>query len=155
MYGKLREFLNPDREEGVFALPPCCHQLRQELGVLPLQYDSEGRMFLPPKDHSTADPHQGPSLRQLLAGRSPDRADSLVLAVWALSRPRRRIPFVTGPAAYVPDPNEPEFLSNEQLQKFPEPLRGIVEMYQDPKYRIDGDDWDDGWATFGRQPRPW
>jgi hypothetical protein len=31
----------------------------------------------------------------------------------------------------VPDPDEPEVLSHEQLQKFPEPLRDIVKMYQE------------------------
>jgi len=85
MYGRLRELLNPDREEGPFALPPDAHSLRQELAVLPLQYDSEGRMQLLPKE--AAGPQQGPSLRRLL-GRSPDRADSLVLATWVLSRPQ-------------------------------------------------------------------
>lgn len=50
MDGKLRELLSPDREEGVFALPPDCRQLRHELGVLPLQYDSEGRMLLPRRE---------------------------------------------------------------------------------------------------------
>jgi len=49
MYGTLRGFLNPDREEGLFALPPDSYALRQELVALPLQYDSEGRLLLPPK----------------------------------------------------------------------------------------------------------
>ncbi|GAF97027.1 unnamed protein product, partial [marine sediment metagenome] len=131
LYGKLRELLNPDREGGVFALPPQAGHLRRELAVLPLQYDSEGRMQLPPKNASSP---QGPSLRQLL-GRSPDRADSLVLAVWGLSRPRPRIPVYEGPIAYIPDRRPRRPLTEEELNEFPEPFRGIIEMYQHPRYR--------------------
>ncbi len=76
-------------------------------------------------------PHPGFSIRTGV---------SSALAVWALSRPRRRIPVVTGPAAYVPNPNEPDVLSDEQLQKFLQPLRGIVEMYQE---RLRCYDWPD------------
>ena len=75
-------------------------------------------------------PHPGFSIRTGV---------SSALAVWALSRPRRRIPVVTCPAAYVPDPNEPDVLSDEQLQKFPESLRSIIEMYQELRC----DDWPD------------
>jgi len=46
LYGKLREYLNPngDRQGGAFALPPDAEQSRRELVVLPLQHDSGGRM---------------------------------------------------------------------------------------------------------------
>jgi hypothetical protein len=152
MYGKLREYVNPKREGGVFALPADAMELRRELAVLPLQYDSEGRMQLIPKEAAT---EQGPSLRRLL-GRSPDRADSLALAVWALSRPRYQIPTFDGPIAYVPEPEDSQDrLTDEELQAIPEPLRGIIEMYREPRYRNDRDDWDDDWASFGRQPRIW
>jgi hypothetical protein len=50
--------------------------------VLPLLYDSEWRLMLSPKDRTSAESAQV-SIRQLL-GRSPDRADSLVLAVWGV-----------------------------------------------------------------------
>ncbi len=64
--------------------------------------------------------------------------------MWAHSRPRRRIPRVTGPLAYLPDPNEPEVYTKEQLQKFSEPLRGIIEMYQEMyQERSLCDDWGD------------
>jgi len=139
MYGKLRELLNPDQQAGLFALPPRAEQLRRELAVLPLIYDSEGRMQMVPKEARAPGPHQGPSLRQLL-GRSPDRADSLVLAVWALGRPHRRIPTVNHPLVYTSSPNDARPLTEEQLQKFPEPLRGVIAMYQHPRY---WDDWDD------------
>ena len=134
MYGKLREFLNPDREEGVFALPPCCHELRQELSVLPLQYDSEGRMLLLPKAHNTAGPHQGPSLRQLL-GRSPDRADSLILAVWVLDMYRNVRDF-SDHVLFCEDDSE---LTPEEIADMPPELRDIYEMDDKP------DDWDEDW----------
>jgi hypothetical protein len=56
--------------------------------VLPLSYDSEGRLLLPPKSRSSARPGEI-SIEKLL-GRSPDRADSLALAVWMLDRYRGR-----------------------------------------------------------------
>lgn len=125
LYGKLREYLNPNREQGVFALPPDGYQLRQELAVLPLQYDSEGRMFLPPKDHSAAGPHQGPSLRQLL-GRSPDRADSLALAVWVLDRWKGSGDPSSHQMAYDDSP-----LTPEEIAAMPDDLREIYEAYDE------------------------
>ena len=140
MYDKLREYLNPDRKEGVFALPPDCHQLQHELNVLPLQYDSEGRMFLPFKHHNTAGPHQGPSICQLLGGRSPDRADSLVLAVWALERYR-----VFGDFSDIVIYQECRDLTPEEIADMPKELRDIYEMDQDPRHGDweDPDDFDD------------
>ena len=143
LYGKLREYLNPERESGVFALPPDADQLRRELAVLPLQYDSEGRMQLLPKESRGAGQQQGPCLRQLL-GHSPDRADSLALAVWTVSRPRRKIPTVDHPLVFTPTAENMRPLTPEQLAAYPEPLRGVMEMYQHPRY-LDGwrdDDWD-------------
>jgi hypothetical protein len=125
LYGKLREYLNPNREEGVFALPPDGHPLRQELAVLPLQYDSEGRMFLPPKDHSAAGPHHGPSLHQLL-GRSPDRADSLALAVWVLDKWKGTGDPSSQNLAYDNSP-----LTPEEIATMPTMLREICEMYDE------------------------
>lgn len=81
MYGVLRDLLNPDDGDHVFALPPDAHELRAELAILPISYDSEGRVLLPPKNKA-ANPNQT-CIRQML-GRSPDRADSLALAAWML-----------------------------------------------------------------------
>ena len=124
LYGTLREYLNPDREEGIFALPPDCQQLRQELVAIPLQYDSEGRMFLPPKDHNTAGPHQGPSLRQILGGRSPDRADSLALAVWQLDKLTAYEDISKRELVYDYDGE----LAPEELASLPAEFRKILEM---------------------------
>ncbi len=83
LYGNCRRLLDPEREDK-FALPHNAHELRQELAILPLLYDGEGRMYLPPKDRTAANSGQL-TLRSLL-GRSPDRADSLVLAIEGLKR---------------------------------------------------------------------
>ena len=133
MYGILRELINPDREEGAFALPPDYHELRHELGILPLQHDSEGRMFLPPKDHNTAGPHQGPSIRQLL-GRSPDRADSLVLAVWVLEKWGATEDISKRVIVY----NYPE-LTPKEVDAMPDELRELLEMEDE----FGDKDWDD------------
>ncbi|MAD79246.1 MAG: hypothetical protein CMJ50_00165 [Planctomycetaceae bacterium] len=100
LYGNLRERLDPRSHanangngegNGTFAFPPDAADLRHELSILPLQYDSEGRMFLPPKDPTRAKATGQVSIQSLL-GRSPDRADSLVLALHALrvGRPQVR-----------------------------------------------------------------
>lgn len=82
------------REDGstgvghVFGISEDMPELRQELAILPLQYDHEGQLFLPPKDARPSGTKTGNidnqiTLRSLL-GRSPDRSDSLALAVYAL-----------------------------------------------------------------------
>lgn len=78
MYGELREMLDP-RNKG-FAIPANCTELRRQLSVIPLKYDQEGRMLLPPKQSD--DPNEV-TLTKLI-GHSPDEADSLVLAVHAM-----------------------------------------------------------------------
>lgn len=109
MYGMLRERMEPPFEDDgeaaravqlagtwePFALPPDAYLLREELGVLPLQYDSEGRLFLPPKDPGRAKAAGFVSIQSLL-GRSPDRADSLVLAIFALKHGRPKQQFAWG-----------------------------------------------------------
>ena len=131
--GNLREFLNPNREEGAFVLPPGYHELRQELSVLPLQYDSEGRMLLPPKVHSSDDPDRGPSLRHLL-GRSPDRADSLVLAVWMLHTYRGARDYSDYDLA-CDDYSE---LTPKEIADMPDELRDIYDAYDE----IERENWD-------------
>ena len=94
MYGALRDRLQPEfiqlSDEGEpvdsFVLPPDAVELRRELAVLPLEYDSEGKLVLPPKSATpTSRTSMQVSIRSLL-GRSPDRADSLVLAIQALRK---------------------------------------------------------------------
>jgi hypothetical protein len=85
MYGELRELLDPT---GVrqFAIPPEFYEaLYDELYPIPLCYDGEGRLDLPPKDRARGQEAQEnkPTLVELI-GHSPDKADALVLAVHGL-----------------------------------------------------------------------
>ena len=105
LYGELREALAPRRRTerllatpferwpsraSCLALPPDDALLREDLAVLPLLRDAEGRLRLPPKDkssrHSSA--RQERSVRELLGGRSPDRGDALALAYYAWQQGR-------------------------------------------------------------------
>lgn len=90
MYGTLRMLLDPSRTEvgeTVFALPsylPTSSILRQELAPIPLMYDSEGRLTLPPKHRQSGG--AGANIRTLtdIIGHSPDHADALVIAIHAM-----------------------------------------------------------------------
>jgi hypothetical protein len=97
LYGELRKALEPTpavrrlltldahtwrkTDTSCLALPPADGELRQDLAVLPLSRDGEGRLRLPPKDigRKTSDRREA-SVRELLGGRSPDRGDALALA---------------------------------------------------------------------------
>lgn len=85
MYGELRMLLDPVSEYGPFGIPVEYTELRRQLSPIPLLYDEEGRLELPPKiirsERSTK-----VSLVDLI-GHSPDEADSLVLAVHGLLHP--------------------------------------------------------------------
>lgn len=100
LYGELRKALEPKRrlrqllsvpaeqwtrKQRCVSLPPDDGRLREELAVLPKRYDGEGRLRLPSKSRSGArsGERREPTIRELLGGRSPDRADALVLAYYA------------------------------------------------------------------------
>ena len=89
MYGLLSEIMDPDTGKG-FGLPARMTELRRQLAIMPKEYDSEGRLVLPPKDKPHKD-FKGITIKGIL-GRSPDQADSTVLAVYGLfGRPKKRI----------------------------------------------------------------
>ncbi len=91
MYGTLREILDPscDREDGVgYGIPREYTTLRQELAPIPLTYDKEGRLKLLPKNKATPNA-TGKTLVELI-GHSPNCADALVLAVYALFKKKLR-----------------------------------------------------------------
>lgn len=89
MYGILRDLLDPETEGSGFAIPDKLTELRRQLAPLPLLYDGEGRLFLPPKDKPSST-YTGETIRSIL-GCSPDEADSLVLATYGLKYPNRKI----------------------------------------------------------------
>ena len=83
-------------------MPPDAHELRAELNILPLMYDSEGCLLLPPKEIRQSRNSQEKSIRQLL-GRSPDRADSLAQAIWVMARSKAAREFSNRILAYDDD----------------------------------------------------
>jgi hypothetical protein len=83
MYGILRDSLDPSLSPMGFAIPPQYVELRRQLSLIPLLRDGEGCLYLPSK-HSK--PGSSAKSLQDIIGRSPDEADSLVLAVYGLRR---------------------------------------------------------------------
>jgi len=81
MYGILRELLDPAVEPG-FALPAQYTALRHQLSPIPLVYDGEGRLELPPK--TKPNPTSTKVTLTELIGHSPDEADALALAVYGM-----------------------------------------------------------------------
>lgn len=65
-----------------FAIPAEYTELIRQLSLLPLLYDAEGRMYLPPKNKTSKD-STVLTITDII-GHSPDEADSLVLAVFGL-----------------------------------------------------------------------
>ncbi len=69
-------------KQHVFAIPAEYTELRRQLGVMPLEYDEEGRIKLPPKKKPTPT-FKGVTIEDML-GCSPDEADSFVLACYGM-----------------------------------------------------------------------
>lgn len=88
MYGMLRLRLDPT-VGGRFAIPAKYQELRRQLSLMPLVYDKEGRLKMPPKDKRSKSSTEV-TLKEIL-GCSPDQADSLVLAVYGLSKKPSRV----------------------------------------------------------------
>lgn len=82
MYGRLRLRMNPTDGDTVFYYDPNTPELRKQLAPIPLTYDEEGRIKLPPKNKRTTNSTEV-TLTELI-GHSPDEADSVVLAVYAM-----------------------------------------------------------------------
>lgn len=75
-----------------FGIPAEYGELIRQLKAMPKKWDSEGRIYLPPKDKPN-DNYTGTTIKQLI-GRSPDQADSFVLAVFGMQR--RPVTIVAG-----------------------------------------------------------
>jgi hypothetical protein len=75
-------FFSQGRVFGIPGNEPVYHRLRQELALIPIDYDRDGRVILPPKHRDKHSRGQGVGLQSLcdIIGHSPDLADSLVLA---------------------------------------------------------------------------
>jgi|SRR5262252_2354335 len=119
MYGTLRLLLDParlsdptaggllpERSPGAFAMPPptagpVYAELRRQLAKIPLLYDKEGQLYLPPKNPPAGSARPGEIVGMgtqretrvtmtSLLGHSPDEADALVLAVHGLTHTPRQ-----------------------------------------------------------------
>jgi hypothetical protein len=82
MYGELRLLLDPAYNPGGWAIPRKYAELLRQLGPLPLKYNEEGRIWLPPKHKK--DPKSDVETIVDILGCSPDESDSVVLAVHAM-----------------------------------------------------------------------
>jgi hypothetical protein len=92
MYHELRLALDPATNAHPFAIPGAYTKLRQELAPIPLKYDAEGRVVLPPKHRAgRRQAGQEKTLTELI-GHSPDLADALVLAHAVLREGRAERP---------------------------------------------------------------
>lgn len=94
MYGTLRQLIDPGEGPvpgvtatvvgGRFGLPPWYPQFRQQLAPIPLLYDAEGRLEMLPKSKRQDQKSTDRKTLVELIGHSPDEADALVLAVYAM-----------------------------------------------------------------------
>lgn len=96
MYFGIRQALRPDENERPrFHIPTGAGELTEsgvnpyeelirQLAAMPLLYDEEGRIYLPPKDRPRGSTDKKPTLREIL-GRSPDEADALALAIFGMN----------------------------------------------------------------------
>ena len=92
MYWDLRTLLDPAATPRGFAIMEGIRgllvdgetELRHQLAPIPLTYDKEGRHYLLPKDNPKDD--QDDRTLKKLIGHSPDEADALVLAVFAMTQ---------------------------------------------------------------------
>lgn len=89
MYFMVRLMLDPAENPYGFAIPEEYQELRRQMSPLPLMYDGEGRIMLPPKDKTNPD-SKIVTLKEML-GCSPDEADSLALAVYGLTKKASRV----------------------------------------------------------------
>lgn len=87
MYFLVRQLIDPCLNPRGFGIPDNTEKLRElrrQMAPLPLMYDGEGRIMLPPK--GKADPNSKVVTIKDMIGCSPDEADSLALAVYGRMR---------------------------------------------------------------------
>jgi hypothetical protein len=83
LFGELSERFDPARDGSGFAFSPEDRELRRQLAPLPKLFDEEGRLYLPPKQKRD-EKDTRKTLVDIL-GCSPDRADGLALANFAMT----------------------------------------------------------------------
>ena len=88
LFGRLRRRLDPNHPETMFSFSPNETELRNQLSVFPLVWDDEGRMMLPPKNKKPGS--RAVTLVEMV-GHSPDEADAVALAVYAMEVSNRNL----------------------------------------------------------------
>jgi len=96
MYGDLRNLFDPAGRDGFrgYGLPAFMVELRRQLAPIPLLFDSEGRMELPPK-HKRDKFDTRVTLIDIV-GHSPDEADSVALAVHSMIHSPQKVVIGSG-----------------------------------------------------------
>lgn len=99
MYGRLRIRLDPSNERYAvpsqslaigWGIPAEYTELRRQLSPIPLAYDEEGRLELPPKHRKN--PNDTRTTLTELIGCSPDEADAVVIGLYCMeTKGARRI----------------------------------------------------------------
>lgn len=91
MYGTLRLLLDPvgSGVNGIggargWGIPAQYRELLRQLAPIPLLYDGEGKLELPPKNRRGTVKHQERATLYDLIGCSPDEADACVLAIFGM-----------------------------------------------------------------------
>jgi hypothetical protein len=75
-----------------YAIPTDYAELRRQLSLIPKYTDEEGRLFLPPKQRRSGKKEQPDEITlDKILGRSPDQADSFVLAIHAMLHKGTRV----------------------------------------------------------------
>lgn len=83
MYWYLHLRMDPIAQDGkVFAIPDEYDELRRQMAVMPIRYNEEGTLVLPPK-HRRDSKDNRETIEDML-GCSPDETDALVLATFAM-----------------------------------------------------------------------
>lgn len=99
MYGEFSLLLDPSLNPRGFMVPDrtthVCHKhgsgcLRAQLAAIKKVYDKEGRLKLPPKNRDPGQQEGSHKTLVELIGHSPDEADAIVLAVFAMQNVQRR-----------------------------------------------------------------
>lgn len=90
MYGDMREMLDPSLTPQGFGIPLEYYLLRSQMAPIPLQYDPNGRMILPPKHRRPGQKENSIKTLVEIVGSSLDELDSFVLALHGFLHPESR-----------------------------------------------------------------
>lgn len=92
---KIDPNLNRERDEDApqsrFGLPAEYTELRRQLSQIPMLYDEEGRIYLPPKRKKPGTTNSNVVSLEEILGCSPDEADAVAMMVYAMDPTSQKI----------------------------------------------------------------